>query len=75
MTKAIKSIFNEADIKYERLRMYQGTEYKGQLKTLLKQLNIKHFLAINTEIKSNIAERVLKTQIQIDEVYGRKQYP
>ena len=31
MAKALKSIFKESDIKYERLRTDQGSEYKGKV--------------------------------------------
>ena len=62
MAKALKSIFEESPVKFERMRSDGGSEYKGKpIKQLMSSLGIKHFITNNTETKANVAERVLKT--------------
>ncbi len=61
MVEAIKSIFKD-EIPFTRWRSDMGVEFNNKdVKKYLKSQNVKHFVTHNTEIKANIAERLIKT--------------
>ena len=61
MASALKDIFNTGRIP-NRTRSDRGREFKAvSVQSLLRQKGIKHIFAQNTEVKANIAERVIKT--------------
>ncbi|CAC5359492.1 unnamed protein product [Mytilus coruscus] len=60
--KALKNIFTQTNTKKPRtIRFDQGGEFKGEVKRYLKKENIHVFYTNNSQIKSNYAERVIKT--------------
>ena len=61
VASALKDIFNTGRIP-NRTRSDRGQEFKAvSVQSLLRQKGIKHIFAQNTEVKANIAERVIKT--------------
>ena len=77
---ALKSIFTEDVRKPKTIRFDQGGEFKSNVKKYLKTEKINVFYTHNSQIKSNYAERVIKTlktkdiQIQFKNVSNRKDY-
>ena len=58
MAKALESIFSKSDRRQKIIRFDQGGEFKGAVKTYLREQGIHVFYTQNSQIKSNYAERV-----------------
>ena len=61
VAKALKDILRDGRSP-NRIRTDKGQEFRSKLvETLLKERNVRHLFAQNTEIKANYVERVIKT--------------
>ena len=62
VANALKDIFTKSNIQKPRtIRFDQGGEFKGDVKKYLQKENIHVFYTQNSQIKSNYAERVIRT--------------
>lgn len=62
VAKAIKSVLEEhKDRKPRVIRFDQGGKFKSKVKRFLTKQNIKVFYTQNSRIKSNYAERVIRS--------------
>ena len=62
VANAIKSVLEEHSNRKSRvIRFDQGGEFKSEVKRFLAKQNIKVFYTQNSRIKSNYAERVIRT--------------
>jgi hypothetical protein len=59
VAKALETIFSKSDRRPKIIRFDQGGEFKGAVK--LREQSIHVFYTQNSQIKSNNAERVIKT--------------
>ena len=60
VAKALESIFSKSDRRPKIIRFDQGGEFKGAVKTYLREQGIHVFYTQNSQMKSNYAERVIK---------------
>ncbi|XP_063436452.1 uncharacterized protein LOC134717883 [Mytilus trossulus] len=58
---ALQSIFNQSNRRPSTIRFDQGGEFKASVKQYLKKTGIHVFYTHNSQIKSNYAERVIRT--------------
>ena len=61
VANALKSIFQNGDRKPRVIRFDQGGEFKSEVKRYLNKIGIHVFYTQNSRIKSNYAERVIRT--------------
>lgn len=61
VAKALKNIFNHGNRKPNSMRFDQGGEFKSLVKQYLKKIGIHVFYTYNSQVKSNYAERVIRT--------------
>ena len=61
VAKGLKELFREFDKKPHLIRFDQGGEFKSEVKKTLKMEGVHFFYTLNSQIKANYAERVIKT--------------
>lgn len=61
VAKALKNIFNHDNRKPNSMRFDQGGEFKSRVKQYLTKIGIHVFYTYNSQVKSNYAERVIRT--------------
>ena len=61
MTSALKSIFTNSNRRPKTIRFDLGGEFQSSVKKYLKKEQIHVFYTYNSQIKSNYAERVIRT--------------